>query len=418
MNYFAVLMDKNFKSLSPDIYSQYPVRSMNLKRKSQDFDEMTISFKKMENSKNALYIGVFDQSGSLYYLAMCGIPVTKDKITTVNAVDIRRILNQEIYIPLSSFVNTSDATANSVRNYYQNLLEFIRSQIGSYLGIDFEIDTTSLATSFPYSTAYDMTKVSDGKDEIRNAWDLIQSWNLTLGITVLCEANLTPEENHKVIVIKALPVNMMLPFSLNDFDIDLSYSRINVNMSRAFSYDDKNIPKYEYHLLSNNDVVEHSHLSDVYTDSDTFGTFNGINQYRGKTKSTFMMYPGRCKDFLDSSKDTDSADDKIKNLAQAKANALAELAKARYQDSVTISLDNSLARITFDGLFYDSGGNGRESWYPFETMGKVNGYSNADSDHFKLLPVSEIDANYTSTGKLSRSIVFGYLSDYAWLKGI
>lgn len=429
MSYFAMLLDKDFKSLSSGLYSQYPVSSFDLVRKAQEFDSMTVSFKKMENSKNGVYVGIYDQFGKLFYLSLCGIPQTSGSLTTVNAVDIRRVLNQEIYFSQTE-CKDSCASTYSVANYYKYVLSVPKSKLtSSYLGTDYDVDISMLVDSFPYVSGgeYDMSLVADGEDKVRNIWTMLQEWNSKLGIVVVAVFTIAPDEGKNHITLTAVPINRLMSFSLDDMECSLSYSTTKTNMARVFRYD---MTLYGvYHLLSNNDISEtvysadgttvaSDNLGSQYTNDDTFGRYNGQNQYLGTYRNAYLSYPCICKDYIQDCESTDSADDQEKALTAAVANAKKSLSSNRFSDSVEISIDAALPQKTFSVLFTDESGNEREFYYPFEVMAKVNGYSNADKGHFKLLPVSKVETKFSSSGKIRKSITFGYLSDYAWLKGI
>jgi hypothetical protein len=241
--------------------------------------------------------------------------------------------------------------------------------------------------------------------------------------------SLNPETGYKKIEFVALPINMLISFSTNDFESVLSYSTTGVNMTQVLAYNDKTSVVERYCLLSNNDISEtyygadgtiaQDNLDIAYTDSDTFGTFNGANQYKGMTRREFLTYPCVCKEFAPDV-DSDATSDEIsKAKAKATSDALNALDANRYQDSLSIKIDSAMAKRVFNCLFEnETTGETYPFYYAFENVGKISGYLKADTEYFKLLPVSMIETKFDNSGLVSKTITFGYLSDYAWLKGI
>ena len=413
MQYFASFLDRDFNAISTDGYGQHPVKSFSLSRRAFGFDDFTVSFKKESNTSNAVYIALYDMSGICKYVSLCGIPKTSKEITTVSSFDTRHIFQQTMKVSTVSLSKTEGKVL--LKDLMAYILALPKNQLT--LGMEYDIDV---------SLVPDTAKVDDFVEETGSLWDIVSRYDQTQGYVTIMTYDPKPDTDKKHLTVRQLPEDKIATIKISDLLESASgYVSYSTNMARVY-YNDTLYKTY--HLLSNNDIAEESELSDVYHESSSFGTYtdtNGTksNQYEGKTKSNFLIYPAIDNDIYI---DNDDSTKETEKKAEGVNKALELLIGKRYKDSLDINIDSSFSSHVFEPFFYDyANSKEAESYYPLTFVGKIYGYMKSynsatgdQEDYYKVLPLEEVKYVYSSDGKVAKSVTFGCLSGYEWLEGI
>lgn len=371
---WACLYDRQFKPLGA--WTQHVVSEWSLTRKAYEFDEFKLTCKGFENSRNACYIALFNNTGKIQYLSFCGIPVTKDELTTVSGIDCRQLFNQTIMLDLGAKNANGEFKINSVKSLFKYLLNDREKteEDGLDLGIDYEVDTSDL-TVF---SANDWKEEAISREKkVQELWKVIQTACNLYNVVVIAEAQVDAIENQYKLVFKVMRITEKKNIKLSDYDVRMSNTQNVVNRAIATNGSDSKT----YYLTNRYEVKEYS------------------------TNSKDRLYPPRIATiYKDPTDYEDEAQEQGKTQEQvafneAKAEAIQKLNENRYKDKVTINLNTKLGSTLED--------------VDFRYMGAINQYLPADYENgaentAKELPVMSIKED--SKGK--KSLTFGRLSDF------
>lgn len=371
---WACLYDRQFKPLGA--WTQHVVSEWSLTRKAYEFDEFKLTCKGFENSRNACYIALFSNTGKIQYLSFCGIPVTKDELTTVSGIDCRQLFNQTIMLDLGARNANGEFKINSVKSLFKYLLNDREKteEDGLDLGIDYEVDTSDL-TVF---SANDWKEEAISREKkVQELWRVIQTACNLYNVVVIAEAQVDAIENQYKLVFKVMRITEKKNIKLSDYDVRMSNTQNVVNRAIATNGSDSKT----YYLTNRYEVKEYS------------------------TNSKDRLYPPRIATiYKDPTDYEDEAQEQGKTQEQvafneAKAEAIQKLNENRYKDKVTINLNTKLGSTLED--------------VDFRYMGVINQYLPADYENgaentVKELPVMSIKED----SKGNKSLTFGRLSDF------
>lgn len=371
---WACLYDRQFKPLGA--WTQHVVSEWSLTRKAYEFDEFKLTCKGFENSRNACYIALFNNTGKIQYLSFCGIPVTKDELTTVSGIDCRQLFNQTVMLDLGARNANGEFKINSVRSLFEYLLNGREKteEDGLDLGIDYEVDTSDL-TVF---SANDWKEEAISREKkVQELWKVIQTACNLYNVVVIAEAQVDAIENQYKLVFKVMRITEKKNIKLSDYDVRMSNTQNVVNRAIATNGSDSKT----YYLTNRYEVKEYS------------------------TNSKDRLYPPRIATIYKNPTDyEDEAQEQGKTQEQvafneAKAEAIQKLNENRYKDKVTINLNTKLGSTLED--------------VDFRYMGVINQYLPADYENgaentVKELPVMSIKED----SKGNKYLTFGRLSDF------
>ncbi len=371
---WACLYDRQFKPLGA--WTQHVVSEWSLTRKAYEFDEFKLTCKGFENSRNACYIALFSNTGKIQYLSFCGIPVTKDELTTVSGIDCRQLFNQTIMLDLGARNANGEFKINSVKSLFKYLLNDREKteEDGLDLGIDYEVDISDL-TVF---SANDWKEEAISREKkVQELWKVIQTACNLYNVVVIAEAQVDAIENQYKLVFKVMRITEKKNIKLSDYDVRMSNTQNVVNRAIATNGSDSKT----YYLTNRYEVKEYS------------------------TNSKDRLYPPRIATiYKDPTDYEDEAQEQGKTQEQvafneAKAEAIQKLNENRYKDKVTINLNTKLGSTLED--------------VDFRYMGVINQYLPADYENgaentVKELPVMSIKED----SKGNKSLTFGRLSDF------
>lgn len=371
---WACLYDRQFKPLGA--WTQHVVSEWSLTRKAYEFDEFKLTCKGFENSRNACYIALFSNTGKIQYLSFCGIPVTKDELTTVSGIDCRQLFNQTIMLDLGARDANGEFKINSVRSLFDYLLNDREKteEGGLDLGIDYKVDTSDLTV---FSTNDWKEEAISREKKVQELWKVIQTACNIYNVVVIAEAQIDAIENQYKLVFEVMRITEKKNIKLSDYDARMSNTQNVVN--RAIATNGTDIKTY--YLTNKYEVKEYS------------------------TNSKDRLYPPRIVTiYKDPADYEDEAQEQNKTTAQvafneAKAEAIQQLNENRYKDKVVINLNTKLGS-TLDDV-------------DFKYMGVINQYLPADYENgaentIKELPVMSIKED----SKGNKSLTFGRLSDF------
>lgn len=371
---WACLYDRQFKPLGA--WTQHVVSEWSLTRKAYEFDEFKLTCKGFENSRNACYLALFSNTGKIQYLSFCGIPVTKDELTTVSGIDCRQLFNQTIMLDLGARDANGEFKINSVRSLFDYLLNDREKteEGGLDLGIDYKVDTSDLTV---FSTNDWKEEAISREKKVQELWKVIQTACNIYNVVVIAEAQIDAIENQYKLVFEVMRITEKKNIKLSDYDVRMSNTQNVVN--RAIATNGTDIKTY--YLTNKYEVKEYS------------------------TNSKDRLYPPRIVTiYKDPADYEDEAQEQNKTTAQvafneAKAEAIQQLNENRYKDKVVINLNTKLGS-TLDDV-------------DFKYMGVINQYLPADYENgaentIKELPVMSIKED----SKGNKSLTFGRLSDF------
>lgn len=371
---WACLYDRQFKPLGA--WTQHVVSEWSLTRKAYEFDEFKLTCKGFENSRNACYIALFNNTGRIQYLSFCGIPVTKDELTTVSGIDCRQLFNQTIMLDLGARNANGEFKINSVKSLFKYLLNDREKteEDGLDLGIDYEVDTSDL-TVF---SANDWKEEAISREKkVQELWKVIQTACNLYNVVVIAEARVDAIENQYKLVFKVMRITEKKNIKLSDYDVRMSNTQNVVNRAIATNGSDSKT----YYLTNRYEVKEYS------------------------TNRKDRLYPPRIvtiykdpTDYEDEAQEQGKTQEQVA-FNEAKAEAIQKLNENRYKDKVTINLNTKLGSTLED--------------VDFRYMGVINQYLPADYENgaentVKELPVMSIKED----SKGNKSLTFGRLSDF------
>lgn len=294
---FVTLYNKKFEAIGSR--TTYLCNSWTLIRKAYEFDELTVKTKKIENSAKAVFVGLHEDKGTLKYMGLIGVPTTLAGSTTIKAVDIRQILDQEVSIDLTSIKN--------VQELYKHLLGIPKNL--DVLGASYRIDASDVA-DMPLNEE----TITRGK-EIGNLWDTIQAVNMIYGCFVTVEVDFVDQ----IIMLKVKRLINVLNLKLEDFG-EAKVMNDKTTINRVVCTDGKT--SYTFYLLNDDSILE---ARDV-------GAFQDQ-----------IIYPGKIKTI------------EKEDINEAVSEGLKELYNNRFKEKVEIGCENQL-RYIFDKIDLDTYG--------------------------------------------------------------
>lgn len=371
---WACLYDRQFKPLGS--WTQHVVSEWSLTRKAYEFDEFKLTCKGFENSRNACYIALFNNTGKIQYLSFCGIPVTKDELTTVSGIDCRQLFNQTIMLDLGARNANGEFKINSVRSLFDYLLNDREKteEGGLDLGIDYKVDKSDLTV---FSTNDWKEEAISREKKVQELWKVIQTACNIYNVVVIAEAQIDAIENQYKLVFEVMRITEKKNIKLSDYDVRMSNTQNVVN--RAIATNGTDIKTY--YLTNKYEVKEYS------------------------TNSKDRLYPPRIvtiyknpTDYKDEAQEQGKTQEQVA-FNEAKAEAIQKLNENRYKDKVAINLNTKLGSTLED--------------VDFRYMGVINQYLPADYENgaentIKELPVMSIKED----SKGNKSLTFGRLSDF------
>ena len=371
---WACLYDRQFKPLGA--WTQHVVSEWSLTRKAYEFDEFKLTCKGFENSRTACYIALFSNTGKIQYLSFCGIPVTKDELTTVSGIDCRQLFNQTIMLDLGARNANGEFKINSVKSLFDYLLDNREKteEGGLDLGIDYKVDTSDLTV---FSTNDWKEEAISREKKVQELWKVIQTACNIYNVVVIAEAQIDAIENQYKLVFKVMRITEKKNIKLSDYDVRMSNTQNVVNRAIATNGSDSKT----YYLTNRYEVKEYS------------------------TNSKDRLYPPRIvtiykdpTDYEDEAQEQGKTQEQVA-FNEAKAEAIQNLNENRYKDKVTINLNTKLGSTLED--------------VDFRYMGVINQYLPADYENgaentVKELPVMSIKED----SKGNKSLTFGRLSDF------
>lgn len=340
MSGFACLYDREFTPLGK--WTQHVASEWTLTRKAYEFDELTVTCRGFENSRKACFIGLHEETGRLKYVAFCGIPTTKGKLTTVKGVDCRQIFNQSILLDFTAKDSSGAYRIRSVDGLYSYLLQDCLS--GLNLGIDYDVDVKEAEL-----VEWQEDLLARNK-KVQSLYDVIQAANNAYNLVVLVGATVDSESNKYRLTFTVKRIYNERNIKLSDYDVRMTLNQNIVNRTIARSSSGS---EARYYLYNDN----------------TIGTAYSADK---------CLYPPRIE--------TIESDD----FDEAKAEARQTLLDNRFKDKVTIDLSTKLGSTLRD--------------VDFTYFLNVSEYNPADPDTVKRLPVFSIkeDSKGSKTISLGR----------------
>lgn len=372
---FVCLYDKDFNPLGN--WTQHVASSWTLTRKAYEFDELSVTCRGYENSANACFIGLHEETGDVKYMAFCGIPTTKDHLTTIRGVDCRQIFNQEIVVDLTERNEDGSYVIDSVSALYTYLLQ--TSLAGMDLGVTYSIDVSDTA----YLTWEESYLVRSS--EVRDLYSVIQATNNAYDCYIETEVSVNTETNKYQLTFVVKRITESRNIKLSDYDVVMSLNQNLTNraIARTLSGDGSGY-YYEtrFYLYNDNSVV-----------NDTDSGF--------RLDLAKCLYPPKIETIekeAETSSALEQADLDAEAHEEAKAEAQQILLNNRYKDKVTIDLNTKLGSTLED--------------VDLNYFLYVSEYNPADLDTVKKLPVFSIKED----SKGNRTLVLGRLSDYWFME--
>jgi len=363
---FAVLFDKNFKALGTK--TTYYCSSWSLTRRNFEMDSLTATTEKIDQSAKAVYIGMFNDVGRLSYLSFSGRPKNKKGLTTITAMDLRRIFIQNCMISYASY-----QTSPTVKAWVTYLLGIPGSLCASYGVIDYTIDTSE----FDQQTVAWVDGSIPSANAIGDLWEELQAAMMRYNFTVVPECNITTDSSTGKttgsikFVVKMITKTYSI--KLSDFD-EARVMNDSTEVNRAIAYN----------KTTGAEIGEWWLCSSPSTGKETIVPLASA-AYLVKSGSLLTRVPARYKTFSDEDPD------------KAKSEALNELEKNRYKGSVQISLDAPLAKELKNA----------DIW----CQAYIYGYNSADDNTQKLLPMMWRSEDQSGQVKAC----FGRLDDYYYI---
>lgn len=294
---FVTLYNKKFEAIGSR--TTYLCNSWTLIRKAYEFDELTVKTKKIENSSSAVFVGLHEDKGALKYMGILGVPTTIAGITTIKAVDIRQILDQEVSIDLTA--------VHSVQELYEYLLGIPKTL--NVLGAAYKVDANETKELNLNEDTIDRSK------EIGNLWDTVQAVNMIYGCFVSVEVNFVEH----VITLKVKRITNVLSLKLEDFG-EAKVMNDKTTVNRVICTDGKT--SYTFYLLNDDSILE----------ARDIGAFQEQ-----------IVYPGKIKTI------------EKEDINEAVSEGLKELYNNRFKEKVEITCENQLQYI-FDKIDLDTYG--------------------------------------------------------------
>lgn len=294
---FVTLYNKKFEAIGSR--TTYLCNSWTLIRKAYEFDEFTVKTKQIENSTSAIFVGLHEDKGTLKYMGLLGVPTTLAGITTIKAVDIRQILDQEVNIDLTLI--------KTVQELYEYLLSIPKTL--NVLGATYKVDANDVKELNLNEDTITRSK------EIGNLWDTIQAVNMIYGCFVTSEVNFIEH----VITLKVKRLTNVLNLKLEDFgEAKVMSDKTTVN--RVVCTDGKT--SYTFYLLNDDNILE----------------ARDVEAFRDQ-----IVYPRKIKTI------------EKEDINEAVSEGLKELYNNRFKEKVEIACENQL-RYIFDKIDLDTYG--------------------------------------------------------------
>ncbi len=351
---YITLFDKNFKALgSSDTFvgTQHTTKTWSLKRRAYEFDDFSVTCRGFRDSKNACFVGLYTDEGSLKYVCFCGIPKTSGELTTITGIDCRNIFNQTVPVNLGS------STITSLKTLYEFLLKTALGNLN--IGISYEVQYVDISEE----TWTDPGQYIEQTLDTRNIWELIQATNSRFDKIVVTSWKVDEDTNTYVLVFKVKNISESTTIKLSDYDVKTTRTNNITNIAIASTEDFKQ--SAIYYLTNDNQVLQATATSDIDADK--------------------ALFPPKAETYT------------AETLEEAVTSATNALYENRFKDRVTIDCSSKLGK-KLEEVDLD--------WY-----GDLVGYNPSDDSSTKRLPVSAV----IEDSKGNRKLEFGRLSEYWFL---
>ena len=346
---FICLYDYNWNPLGK--WTQHVAKSWSLRRKAFEQDEFEAQCQGFENSKTACFVGLHTKTGQLKYAAFCGIPSTKNGITSITGVDCRNLFNQEAWVDYTKRETGGQYKIRTVSALFEYLMDTVLEENGINVQVDYELDLDDLDFLIGEWKEEYITRTA----QVMNIWTQLMAACHCYNVFIETSFEVTDENKYKLIFTVKRTINSR-PIKLSDYDVVMKLSQ---NVVNRVIYAAESAPTNRgYYYLNNDNTITATLVS-------------------GKA-----CFPPVTEMILGETK------------AEAQAEAYQTLAKNRYKDKVTINLKTKLGSTLED--------------LDFTYFGVLKGYNPADQSSEKTLPVCQISEDHEG----NKSLVFGRLSDY------
>lgn len=353
---YICLYDSAFTALGK--WTQHIAKNWQLKRQALDADEFTATCQGWQQSKDACFVGLHNETGALEYVAFCGLPTTKDGLTTVIGTDTRLIFDQKVKVAYDKQVQGGGYAITSISTLFQYLLQTVFEDLGISLGVTYDIDVsdTTLVETWNDGEAVDRST------DYRNVYEELQKFCNVYDCVLMTTWSVNILTNKYKLTFRVQRIYQTVNIKLSDYDVFMKLTQNIVNRTIATN----GITSVTYYLYNDNTV------------SSTY------------TASRVLFPPKITTIYKEISEDTTAEE----ALAEAEAEAIKTLNANRYKDKVTINLKSKLGSTLRN--------------VDFTYFADVSEYNPADASSVKRFPVYSIQTDSSGAKKL----VLGRLSDY------
>lgn len=284
--------DKNFKSLADS--SSLNVEKYTIKRQALDFDDFTFTSESFMADFNPTFVVLKDNRGRYKYGAFAGIPeIDNDNKTNCQCSDLKTLFNNDVLIQFGIYTKFTDMLSYAFARFTNQVIQ------GSFdLVVDLtDINDINLTDLLPSTELTVYSFWNDILVPYMKYYDCYMESELDVANKKL--VYYIRKINKKVLPLKVWELGLK---NIGKWVTSLNEAQGVVSVSGALSYGDK------YILLSDNAITTNSNLRD--------------------------LYPIKRKVVL---KETDNAGELSDLLQEANVEALSELVKNRYNESIAIN---------------------------------------------------------------------------------
>ena len=374
---YIALFDKDYLALGKR--ATYHASAWSLRMATVEMDSFTATCQEIENSVNALFVGLFEDTGRLKYLAFSGAPKTERGVTSINGRDLKWIFRQKRRLNYSSYaINASTATIATWVSYLLSLPKSENDPNGRpSCGLSYSVDVSAMPSTRLYNTGYEIPKF----DAIGDVWEeLVRAMNI-FGFVI--ETIFTYTNTGSAIgsiTFKAKPISKTYDIRLSDFD----HPKVRDDASgvnRSIAYQITKVKDSDGNETGET-TVDASCTYVIVSKSD------GTEEIKSSLLTTDKpLYPSRMVAYED------------EDFDKAKSKAVEELTKNLYNASVELNCGAPLAKYLV------------EASEGLAIYGKIYGYNAADLTTYRVLPLQWKSEDSKGNVKMC----FGRLDDYKYL---
>jgi hypothetical protein len=280
------------------------VENWSLRRRANEFDELKITGMAVDSNIEPVYVTLNEDNGHIKYFALSGNPEIKDGKATINAVDLKTILNTEGVIDLTGLTELS-TLSDLYTKVFAGLFSHNKN-FGYSLRFDF-LESDSLNVD-PSSIVAEVS--------VANVWKTVQNINSFYGTYLEFTADMATKE----LIITVKRISTRLGLNPEDFNV-INHTRITSGTNKVIA-GDKSLTAATlkvYYLLNDNTIVEQGNTS--YFDA------NGVilPAHEGK-----IIYPAKIKYIQED------------DVSKAYTKAVEELLMQRYNEEFEIDTKSKL----------------------------------------------------------------------------